>query len=156
MNGNIPDYIEGIPTSRKALGERKVLIANYYDELWRKLQKEKGVLAVYNDYLGVDVYVVKNESDKKTVFEASKHWKSTYAVKHLYTVISKACSPEGMQLFDSVKNGTQRKNGYKGIALLYYTFINEKLDYLNFSVKLTIGIKGDGKHIQYCVNKIEI
>ena len=46
MNENIPDYIEGIPTSRKAMGVRKVLIANYYNELWRKLQKEKEVLAV--------------------------------------------------------------------------------------------------------------
>ena len=153
---NIPDYIEGIPTSRRAMGERKMLITNYYDELMIKLQKEKGIYAVYNNYLGVDVYIVKNESDKKTAFEASKHWKSTYAVKHLYSIIKEAYSPDGMQLFDSVKNGTQRKNGYKGIALLYYTFANEKLDYLNFSVKLTIGIKGDGKHIQYCVNKIDI
>ena len=39
---------------------------------------------------------------------------------------------------------------------LYYDFINESVDYLNFKVKLTIGIRTDNKHIQYCVNKIEV
>ena len=42
------------------------------------------------------------------------------------------------------------------MAVLYYTFDNKEVDYMNFTVKLTIGIKSDNKHVQYCVNKIEI
>ena len=42
------------------------------------------------------------------------------------------------------------------MAILYYDFINERLPYLNFKVKLTIGIRSDNKHVQYCVNKIEV
>lgn len=39
---------------------------------------------------------------------------------------------------------------------MFYDFTNPKVDYLNFKVKLTIGIRSDNKHIQYCVNKIEV
>lgn len=41
------------------------------------------------------------------------------------------------------------------LIMLYYNFIDEEKDYLNFRVKLTIGVMTDGKHVQYCVNKIE-
>ena len=54
------------------------------------------------------------------------------------------------------KDGTQKKNGYKNMAILYYGFVHHQIDYLNFTVKLTIGIKSDGNHVQYCVNKIEV
>ena len=58
--------------------------------------------------------------------------------------------------FDNPKNGTQKKNGYKQMLILYYTFTNNEHDYLNFTIKLTIGIKADDKHVQYSVNSIEI
>ena len=62
-----------------------------------------------------------------------------------------------MPLFDTVEGkNTQKKNGYKRVVLLYYPFTNDNLDYMNFTVKLTIGIKDEGKYIQYCVNKINI
>ena len=41
------------------------------------------------------------------------------------------------------------------MAILYHEFVHPEMAYLNFMVKLTIGIKSDGKHVQYCVNKIE-
>ena len=49
----------------------------------------------------------------------------------------------------------QKKNGYKNMTILYYEFVHPEIEYLNFTVKITIGIKSDGKHVQYCVNKIE-
>lgn len=42
------------------------------------------------------------------------------------------------------------------MAILYYTFKNNEWSYLNFTVKLTIGVTASQKHIQYSVNKIEI
>ena len=41
------------------------------------------------------------------------------------------------------------------MILLYYQFKNEQIDYLNFTVKLTIGVTASQKHIQYSVNKVE-
>ena len=37
-----------------------------------------------------------------------------------------------------------------------WDFVNEEKDYLDFVVKLTIGVMTGGKHVQYCVNKIEV
>ena len=42
------------------------------------------------------------------------------------------------------------------MAVLFYEFKSEKYDYLNFTVKLTLGIKNDGRHIQYSVNKLDV
>ena len=97
-----------------------------------------------------------NESDKKTAREALHNWKSTYAVKHLKQVVENASSMEGMPLFSSIKSVVQKKNGYKNMILLYYKFENEEKTYLNFVVKLTIGVTASDKHIQYCVNKVEV
>ena len=52
--------------------------------------------------------------------------------------------------------GEQKRNGYKNMILLYHHFVNEEKDYLDFVVKLTIGVMTGGKHVQYCVNKIEV
>ena len=40
--------------------------------------------------------------------------------------------------------------------LRFWDFVNEEKDYLDFVVKLTIGVMTGGKHVQYCVNKIEV
>ncbi|MBO7616150.1 MAG: hypothetical protein J6T22_13560 [Bacteroidales bacterium] len=58
-------------------------------------------------------------------------------------------------VYVEAKTGTQKKNGYKNMAILYHEFVHPEMEYLNFMIKLTIGIKSDGKHVQYCVNKIE-
>lgn len=154
--GVLPEFIAGIPTAKHRSKERMALIRSYYQSLWKRLQKEKGAYTVYNDYLGVDVYIIEKESDKKTVNAASKNWQSTYAVKYLYKVIKDACCDDNSTIFFKPKEGTQTKNRYKNIAVLFYDFKSPKFDYLNFKVKLTIGIRSDNKHIQYCVNKIEV
>ena len=153
---NIPEIVEGIPTEKSKSADRRLLIKKYYDQLWKKLQKTGKANGIYNDFLGVIILVKKGESDKKTINRASADWKSTYAVKYLNQVITSAQGKEEEPVYTLPKEGTQKKNGYKNMAILYYTFKNENIDYLNFTVKLTIGIKSDKRHVQYCVNKIEI
>lgn len=157
----LPEFIEGIPTQRRFKDERFNLINQYYFDLWRNLQRERQSIEkfnyIHNDYLGVKVYINKSESDKKTIGIAQNHWKSTYAIKHLYDVV-KYAKPLGKSDLEIDETGskTQGKNGYKKLLILYHQFINPKHSYLNFTAKLTIGIKSGKKHIQYAVNKIEI
>ena len=153
---NLPEYIKGIPTAKNRSSERMVLIKTYYVNLWRKLQREGLINKIYNDYLGVHVYVIQNESDKKTANSASKNWQSTYAVKYLEAIVKNARCDDDEQVFFEPKLGTQKHNHYKNIAILYYDFVDNNVPYMNFKVKLTIGIRSNGLHVQYCVNKIEI
>ena len=156
MNNNeLPEYISGIPTAKNRSRERRSLIETYYSNLWKKLQKEGKKNMIFNDFLGVNVFIVEKESDKKTINAASHNWQSTYAVKHLYEVVSKASCDENTTVFFAPKKGTQMKFRYKNIAILYFNFVSEEYSYLNFKVKLTIGIKASDKHVQYCVNKID-
>ena len=152
----IPEFVYGIPTPKGKSKERVGLIIDYYSMLWKKLQKEGRNNSVYNEFLGVDVYIVEKESDKKTIYAASKNWQSTYAVKHLEEVISKATKLGDGPIYDLPKGNTQKANGYKNIAVLHYMFKDDQRPYLNFVAKLTIGIKADHKHIQYCINKVEV
>lgn len=152
----IPDYIEDIPTKKSKRRERYALILEYYELLWKQLQQEGLPNAVHNSFLQADIFVVQNESDKKTAHEALHNWKSTYAVKHLRTILKDAKPIDELPMFVSRKEGEQKKNGYKNMILLYYEFIDPAKEYMNFTVKLTIGVMTGGKHIQYCVNKIEL
>lgn len=153
---DIPEYIEGIPTAKKRNKERFALIMDYYERLWKQLQRERNSNCIRNKFLDADVFIVKNESDKKTAREALYNWKSTYAVKHLKQVVEEAAPLDDLPLFVSRKEGEQKRNGYKNMILLYYDFQNEEIEYLNFRVKLTIGVMTGGKHVQYCVYKIEV
>lgn len=155
-NNNLPEYVCGIPTAKNRSRERRSLIANYYLNLWKKLQREGRKNMIFNDFLGVNVYIVEKESDKKTINAASRNWQSTYAVKHLEEIVKAANCDEDSTVFFTPKKGTQSKFRYKNIAILYYDFINAEIPYLNFKVRLTIGIKASDKHVQYCVNKIDI
>lgn len=150
----LPEFIAGIPTAKHRSKERMTLIRSYYQRLWKKLQREGRTNKIFNDYLGVDVFIVENESDKKTINTASKNWQSTYAVKHLEEIVKNAIGDENKPVYEKTKKGTQSKNGYKNMAILYYDLLGPKED-LNFKVKLTIGIRSDKKHVQYCINKIE-
>lgn len=155
-NNTLPEYISGIPTAKHRSSERIELIRHYYSILWKKLQREGKINRIFNEYLGVDIFIVENESDKKTINTASKNWQSTYAVKHLEKIVAKATGDESKPIYDRIKTGTQSYNGYRNMAILYYDFINDKQSCLNFKVKLTIGIKANNKHVQYCINKIEV
>ena len=154
-NTEIPEYVEGIPTKKAESKKRVELIRGYYSNLWKKLQKERQSNAIFNNYLGVDVYIVEKESDKKTIYAASKNWQSTYCVKQIGEVVAHATKMGDGPIYDMPKGNTQKANGYKNIVVLHYAFINQNVQYLNFVAKLTIGIKADNKHVQYCINKIE-
>ena len=153
---NLPEYIEGIPTKKKASKERVALIRSYHEKLWKQLQRDGRVNRIFNGFLGVDIVIVEKESDKKTIYAASKNWQSTFAVKHLSEVVAKAKKFDDGPIYDKPKGNPQKVNGYKNIVVLHYKFTNEEYPYLNFVAKLTIGIKADGKHVQYCVNKVEL
>ena len=86
---NLPEYIEGIPTNKKASKERVILIKSFYENHWKQLQRTGKINCVFNDFLGVDVFIIEKESDKKTIYAASKNWQSTFAVKHLIEVVAK-------------------------------------------------------------------
>ena len=115
-----PEYIEGIPTEKKKSHERRNLIEQYYELLWKALQRENGTNGIFNPFLGVTVIIKKGESDKKTINRASADWKSTYAVKHLKQVITLACGKKDAPVYVEAKTGTQKKNGYKNMAILYH------------------------------------
>lgn len=155
-SNNLPEYIKGIPTAKNRSRERRILIAKYYSNLWKKLQREGRGNVIFNDFLGVNIHIVEKESDKKTINAASNNWQSTFAVQHLEDIVRGACCDEGSVVFFTPKKGTQSKFRYKNIAILYYDIVNQDVEYLNFRVRLTIGIKASNKHVQYCVNKIDI
>ena len=69
---NLPEYIKGIPTAKNRSRERMVLIKTYYVNLWKKLQREGLINKIYNDYLGVYVYVIQNR-DKIKKTNRTKH-----------------------------------------------------------------------------------
>lgn len=66
----IPNYIEGIPTDKHRVKDRFELILSYYDKLWKDLQRETNSNSIHNKFLDSEVFIVKNESDKKTAREA--------------------------------------------------------------------------------------
>ena len=152
-----PEYIEGIPTEKKESRKRREIIKKEYIRLIEKLQNTRGKKAVYNHYLQTDVYIIMRESEKKASNSAAFNWQSTFAVKHLEVVIEKAVPMEGKPIFTLPKTtGKQKEFGYVNMATLYYDFQADEYDYLNCTVKLVLGVKSDGRHVQYSVNKIEL
>ena len=152
----IPKIIDGIVTDKNASEQRRNVIKQTFMDLLQHLQQTKGKKAVFNHFLGVDVYIIMRESEQKTSNSGAHNWQSTYAVKHLEKVIKNAKAKEGVPVYSLPKTGKQKSFKYVNMAVLFYEFKNEEFEYLNFTVKLTLGIKNDGRHIQYSVNKVDI
>ena len=141
----LPEFIEGIPTDKKATQQRREYIKQTYMNLLEKLQRVNGKKAVYNKFLGVDVYIIMRESYKKASLNAAANWQATYAIKKLETVIKNARQLEGEAIYkEAKKQGKQKEFGYVNMAILYYSFESKEFDYMNFTIKLTIGIKLNG------------
>ncbi|MBR0054563.1 MAG: hypothetical protein IJP65_04575 [Bacteroidales bacterium] len=152
-----PEYVEGIPTEKHASAKRREIIKNEYIRLIEGLQEKHRKKAVYNEFLQTDVYIIMRESEKKASNSAAFNWQSTYAVKHLETVIKEAIPMEGRPIYSLPKStGKQKEFKYVNMATLYYSFHSSDYDYMNFTIKVVMGIKNDGRHIQYSVNKIEL
>jgi len=157
MNNELPKIIDGIQTDKNAIEQRREIVKNTYLELLERLQRTKGKKSVYNDFLGVEVYVSMRESGKKASNSSTKNWQSTYAVKNLEKVIKNASAFPDVPIYKiPQKSGKQKEFNYVNLATLFYEFKSDKFDYMNFTVKLTLGIKNDGRHIQYSISKIEV
>ncbi|MDR1679256.1 MAG: hypothetical protein LBR81_05695 [Prevotellaceae bacterium] len=153
----IPSIINGIPTDKNATEQRREIVKNTYFKLLERLQRTKGEKTIFNDFLGVDVHILMRESGKKASNGSTKYWQSTYAVQHLEKVIRNAKPLPNVPIYKIPKStGKQKEFNYVNLATLFYEFKSEELDYMNFTVKLTLGIKNDGRHIQYSISKIEV
>ena len=152
-----PEFVFGIPTDKHASAQRRMIIKAEYIKLMEKLQNKYGKKAVFNEFLQTDVYVIMRESEKKASNSAAFNWQSTYAIKHLETIIKEAVPIEGKPIYTLPKpTGKQKDFKYVNMATLYYTFHSSEYKHLNFTIKLVMGIKSDGRHVQYSVNKIEL
>lgn len=153
----LPEIIEGIPTAKKLSKERREIVREEYIHLIERLQRKRGKKSVYNNFLRTEVFIIMRESEKKATNSAAFNWQSTFAVKHLEDIIKKAEPVLGKPIYTVPKTtGKQKEFGYVNIATLYYQFQSSEFDYLNFTVKLVLGVKNDKRHIQYSVNKIEV
>ena len=152
----IPKIIDGIETDKNASEQRRNIIRQTYMDLLQRLQQSKGKKAIFNEFLGVDVHIIMRESEQKTSNSGAHNWQSTYAVKHLEKVIKKANAKEDIPVYSLPTTNKQKNFKYVNMVVLFYEFESKEFDYLNFTVKLTLGIKNDGRHIQYSVNKIDV
>ena len=153
----IPEFIEGIPTAKNASRQRREIIKQEYIRLLEHLQLSKGRKTIYNEYLQNEIFIIMRESEKKASNSAAFNWQSTYAVKHLESIIRYAVPLEGKPIYSLPKSsGKQKEFGYVNIATLYYHVSSKEYEYMNFDVKLVLGVKNDGRHIQYSINKVEV
>jgi hypothetical protein len=153
----LPKTINGIETGKNATAQRREIVKNTYLELLERLQRTKGKKSIYNDFLDVDVYVSMRESGKKAGNSSVKNWQSTYAVKNLEMIIKNAKPLPNIPVYIIPKTtGKQKEFNYVKLAVLFHEFRSKKYAYMNFIVKLTLGVKNDSRHIQYSVSKIEV
>ena len=96
---NLPEYIEGIPTNTKASRERREIIKREYIQLIEHLQNRRGKKAVFNECLQAEVFIIMRESEKKASNSAAFNWQSTWAVKHLETIIREATPQKGEPIY---------------------------------------------------------
>ena len=95
----IPQIIDGILTDKGASEQRRIIIRQTYMDLLQRLQQTQGKKAIFNHFLGVDVYIIMRESEQKTSNSGAHNWQSTYAVKHLEKVIKYAKAKEGIPVY---------------------------------------------------------
>ena len=118
------------------------------DRLAKKNGKNKKF--VHNDFLNVNVSFVNREGGKEASKNSVHNWQSSYAILHLETIVKKAKAKEGATIYTEAKlTGNQKKLGYVNVAILYYNFVDAEKWYMNFTVKLVLGIKNNGRHVQY-------
>jgi hypothetical protein len=96
------------------------------------------------------------EGEKEATNRNAFNWQSAYAILKQETIIENAILVDGESIFVPAKTtGNQKAHKYVNMAVLYYTFMDVEKEYMNFTVRLTLGIKSDGRHIQYSVNKVD-
>ena len=94
--------------------------------------------------------------------KATKDVESTKDVKKpaeklVKSVVKKAVAKEGVVVYNPAKpTGRQNKLKYINMATLFYEFTDTEKWYMNFTVQLLLGVRNNGKHLQYAINKIDI
>ena len=154
----LPEFIEGIPTAKEndAIAQRREFVIKTYKSLLGKLANQKGSKTIYNKFLDTNVHLVMREGGKEATNRNAFNWQSAYAILELETIIKNAVPMDGKSIFVSAKNtGNQKAHKYVNIAVLYHTFVDVERWYMNFTVRLMLGVKSDGRHIQYSVNKVD-
>jgi len=155
----LPEYIAGIPTKKSEAEQRREIVKKEYAKLLDKLGKKNGAKKkfIHNDFLDVDVWFIHREGGKEATKNSVHNWQSTYALLHLETIVKKAKGKEGLPIYSPAKRtGNQARFQYVNMATLYYEFADAEKGYLNFTVKLMLGIKNEGTHIQYSITKIDV
>ena len=78
-------------------------------------------------------------------------------IKKEYLKLLDRLAKENVPIYSTAKpTGKQKNLEYVNIATLYYDFVDAEKWYLNFTVKLVLGIKNNGKHVQYSITKIDV
>jgi hypothetical protein len=155
----LPEFIQGLATKKSESKQRRAIVKDAYNKLLNKLGKKNGKnnLFVHNDFLDVNVWFVMREGGLEARNRSTFNWQSSYAILHLETIVKKAIAKIGEPIYIKPKEtGKQKEHNYANMAVLYYKFEDTDKWYLNFTVKLILGIKYDGTHIQYSVNKITV
>ena len=156
---NLPEFLKGIATKKSEVLQRRAVIKREYLKLLDRLGKKngKGQKIVHNDFLDVDVFFVMREGGSEAIMRSSYNWQSAYAVLSLETIVKKARAKESVPIYTVAKpTGKQKNLEYVNVATLYYEFVDSEKWYLNFTVKLVLGVKNNGKHVQYSVTKIDV
>jgi hypothetical protein len=152
----LPNYIFGISTNKSDVEQRRDIVKKEYPLLLSKLMNKTGKKKIHNDLLNVEVDLVMREGGKEATNRSTFNWQSTYAVLNLETVVTKAVPKEKEPIYVLPKEvGNQKAYKYVNMAVLYYDFVDVEKWYMNFTVRLILGIKSDGRHIQYSINKID-
>ncbi|MCQ2308801.1 MAG: hypothetical protein MJZ85_00035 [Bacteroidales bacterium] len=160
----LPDFIETnlqgsniffkIPTSDnvEVRSDRRKIIKDAYKLILSKLD---GKNYVRNDFLQEDIYIIWKESFQKATNNATRHWQSTYSVLKLFDVLKYAIPHDENYRSNDIKDGNQKKNRYVELIKLRYTFNNREMSYMNFTIEVVIGMKNDGKHVQYSLEYVK-
>jgi len=153
----LPEFIQGLATKKSETKQRREVIKKEYLKLLDRLAKKNGEKIVHNDFLDVDVLFVMREGGLEARNRSTFNWQSAYAVLHLETVVKKAVAKKENPIYITPKNtGKQKEHNYVNMAVLYYEFVDLEKWYMNFTVRLVLGVKNDGTHVQYSVNKVEV
>jgi len=155
----LPEFIKGLATKKSASKQRREIVEKEYAKLLDRLAKRNGKNKkfVRNEFLDVNVWFVMREGGLEARNRSTFNWQSSYAILHLETIVKKAVAKIGEPIYVKPKEtGKQKEHNYVNMAVLYYTFEDADKWYLNFTVRLILGIKNDGTHIQYSVNKVTV
>jgi len=153
----LPEYIAELPTDKNCVAERRKIVIDAYKRLLSDLMLKNKRKTIYNDYLKVDVHLIMHEGGKEATNRAAFNWQSSYAILKLEKIIRKATATKGDTIYIPAKEtGNQKMHKYVNMAVLYYDFVDKEKWYMNFRVRLVLGVKSDGRHVQYSVNKVDV